>query len=108
MLATTGWMVDVRLKSPHRGAIQAVAEHFARYGYRCNRTVDMAAYDLTLMSHFTYWKLADCRIDAPSVPQMHAETIRGIFEKGVTVWDEPKEITEMHLFDNGPKKVVQL
>ena len=108
MLATTGWMVDVRLKTPHRGAVQAVSEHFARFGYRCNRTIDMAAYNLTLMTHFTYWKLADCRIDAPSVPQMHAETIRGIFEKGVTVWDEPKEITEMHLFDNGPKEVVEL
>lgn len=108
MLTTSGWFISVRVRGLNKGAAHRVAQFFARYGYACNRYVDMAAYRLDLMTHFTYWKLADVHIEAPRCPQMFVDTIRGIFESGTTVWGDPEEIPTMKLYENGPYEVVQL
>ena len=108
MLTTAGWAVWLRIRGLNSGAAHRVAQYFARYGYACNRYVDMAAYRLDLMTHFTYWKLADVHIEAPACPQMFVDTIRGIFESGTTVWGDPEEIPTMKIYENGPYEVVKL
>ena len=41
------------------------------------------------MNRFTYWKCTAVRASSSAVPQVYVETVRGILEKGVTVWHEP-------------------
>ena len=47
---------------------------------------------LSLMSDFTYWKLVECYLEKGDIPEAFKGTMRGIFEKGVTVWRSPDRI----------------
>ena len=55
---------------------------------------------LTLMSEFTYWKLAECYLEKADIPESFKGTIRGIFEKGVTVWRSPQRIGAVNVRNN--------
>ena len=44
---------------------------------------------LQCMKRFSYWKCLDVRIATAACPQFFVETLRGILEKGVTVWHDP-------------------
>ena len=48
------------------------------------------------MDRFSYWKCHDVRIVSSSCPQMYIDTIRGILEKGVTVWHSPMSDSEFY------------
>jgi hypothetical protein len=52
------------------------------------------------MSKFTYWKLTETYITAATIPESFKQVIRGIFEKGVTVWADPSYIGNTDLADN--------
>jgi hypothetical protein len=54
------------------------------------------------MSKFTYWKLSETYISAANMPESFKQTIRGIFEKGVTVWADPTYIGNTDIADNVP------
>jgi hypothetical protein len=45
-----------------------------------------------VMDKFTYWKLKETYITSSTCPEGFKQTIRGIFEKGVTVWSDPSDI----------------
>lgn len=62
-----------------------------RYGYVVNQFFSGKGLPagMRAMSRFTYWKCKDVRISGSGCPQYYIDTIRGIFEKGVTVWHEP-------------------
>ena len=63
---------------------------------------------LSLMSHFTYWKLTECYLERADMPETFKGTIRGIFEKGVTVWKSPGMIGTANVRKNridGSKEV---
>ena len=52
------------------------------------------------MTEFTYWKLVECYLEKGDIPESFKGTIRGIFEKGVTVWRSPDRIGRTALKDN--------
>lgn len=97
LLARYQWGVDLRVKLLDPAAMVAVGEYWLRYGYRVNRFANIPE-SLKVMTHFTYWKLKETYITSSRCPESFKQTIRGIFEKGVTVWNNPNDIGRI---DNG-------
>ena len=55
-----------------------------------------------VMDKFTYWKLQDSYVTEGDCPETFKETVRGIFEKGVTVWTNPLDIGTVDVTTNKP------
>lgn len=101
-LAIRGWAIHGKIKMPPRGAQRAIGEYWLRYGYAINRFVSMPR-DLRCMTIFTYWKVKETYILQAQCPEPIKQALRGIFEKGVTVWHEPSMIgNPSALEDNAP------
>lgn len=84
---------DVYVMVPSWGRALALADYFNRYGYTCNRLVDMSLVDnLCVMTHFAYWKLQDCVITDWKGDDSTRDVVRGIMERGVTVYRAPEDI----------------
>lgn len=75
-----------------------VGDFWLRYGYYVNRWME-PPQNLKCMSNFTYWKMQQVQVNG-TLPEVFKETIRGIFEKGVTVWTNPNNINSIDLADN--------
>lgn len=75
-----------------------VGDFWLRYGYYVNRWM-RPPQDLKCMSNFTYWKMQQVQVNG-TLPEVFKETIRGIFEKGVTVWTNPNNINNIDLANN--------
>lgn len=75
-----------------------VGDFWLRYGYYVNRWMQ-PPQNLKCMSNFTYWKMQQVQVNG-TLPEVFKETIRGIFEKGVTVWTNPNNINSIDLADN--------
>lgn len=71
--------------------IRKIGDYWLRYGYAVEMYIDMPE-SLMAMSRFTYWKLTETYINAAPMPELFKQAIRGIFEKGVTVWNHPDMI----------------
>lgn len=82
-----------------------VGDFWLRYGYYVNRWM-RPPQDLKCMSNFTYWKMQQVQVNG-ALPELFKETIRGIFEKGVTVWTDPGKINNIDLADNDIVKGVR-
>lgn len=104
-LTTIGWRVDFKWKTLSDNARRTIGDFWFRYGYAVNRFVKMPD-NLCPMSKFTYWKLQECYLTSSSCPELFKQTIRGIFEKGVTVWKNSAEIGNVDISTNGPKDMV--
>jgi hypothetical protein len=61
-----------------------------------------------VMTRFTYWKLRETYITAAQCPETFKQAIRGIFEKGVTVWNNPADIGNIDIADNAIVAGIQL
>lgn len=81
-----------------------IGEYWFRYGYAINRFI----YDIHIqcMTHFTYWKMTACNIRG-NIPEEYKLAIRGIFEKGTTVWEVPDEIENIDPVINEPVKGIK-
>lgn len=86
------------IKTPSPGQEKVLVGYFKRFGYRINELMDMPS-DLRLMTKFTYWKLQEAFLYG-NVTETAKETIRGIFERGVTVWGNPNDIQTFRYSDN--------
>ena len=86
--------IDCRVRLLSRNAMIRVGEFWLRYGYAMNCWVNVK--HLSLMTLFTYWKLAECYLERADMPESFKGTIRGIFEKGVTVWRNPSFIATVN------------
>jgi hypothetical protein len=64
--------------------------------------------DFQAMTKFTYWKLRETYIAAGPMPEIFRQTIRGIFEKGVTVWADADDIGMIDIATNTPKAGITL
>jgi hypothetical protein len=106
-LATYKWGYDLKLKMLQGGAMNIIGEYWLRYGYKINRFAHMPA-DLQVMTNFTYWKLKETYITSFSGPEKFKQAIRGIFEKGVTVWRDPANIGTLDIGTNYPVPGVTL
>ena len=75
-----------------------VGDFWLRYGYYVNRWI-RPPQDLKCMSEFTYWKMQQVQLFG-DIPELFKEALRGVFEKGVTVWTNPSNINNIDLADN--------
>jgi len=100
-LITTGLKLSLRFKTIDPSAIKVVGEYWLRYGYAV-RKFSLMPDSLMVMSKFTYWKLLETYIISSTMPEGFKQIIRGIFEKGVTVWADPSYIGVTDIADNEP------
>lgn len=81
----------VKWLMPDQASLQTVGEYWLRYGYAVQRFA-FVPNDYMVMDKFTYWKMKETYIRAAGMPESFKQAIRGIFEKGVTVWADPDDI----------------
>ena len=102
-----GYMgVRLKFKRLKLNFLRQVGDFWLRYGYYVNRWIVPPA-DLKCMENFTYWKMQSVSLSTSEVPELFKESIRGIFEKGVTVWSDPDKMYKIDLADNEPVKGVR-
>lgn len=106
-LAAFKWGVFTRFKGLQPAVQAAIGEFWLRYGYAINR-FGAVPDNFQVMSKFTYWKLRETYIISSTCPESFKQTIRGIFEKGVTVWTNPNEMGTIDIADNEPLEGVTL
>lgn len=85
----------VNYKTAGGAAMRTVCDFWARYGYKIQRfynfeNAKMPA--LKIMNHFSYWKVSETYITCAKANEGEKDAIRGVLEKGVTVWGKPSEI----------------
>ncbi|WP_288924196.1 hypothetical protein, partial [uncultured Bifidobacterium sp.] len=90
----------VRFKTCAPSALAAVGEYMLRYGYFVQRFLVPPA-NLMCMTRFTYWQMQECYIRG-TLPEQYRMTVKGIFEKGTTVWASPNDIGVLDWADNDP------
>lgn len=93
--------LSLRWKMIDPSAMATVCEYWLQFGYAVNRYARIPA-SLMVMSKFTYWKLSNTYIISGGMPEMMKQAIRGIFEKGVTVWSSPADIGAIDIANNTP------
>ena len=101
LFATYGWALTAKFRMISAGAVAAIGDYWLRYGYRINRWISVP-HSLMVMERFTYWKFSELSVTSTRIPELYRQTIRGIFEKGVTVWKNPDEIGNSVLHNNAP------
>lgn len=87
-------------KTLHDGEIARIGEFWLRYGYAIHSYLKPPT-NLHCMSKFTYWKMLETYVSA-NIPEYYKNVIRGMFEKGVTVWQNPNDIGKVDLATNTP------
>lgn len=100
-LVTENMNLTMRVKMVDQTSIALSGEYWLRYGYPVRRTAQIPN-DLRVMDRFSYWKLSEVYIRTAGMPETYKQTIRGILEKGVTVWNSPDDIGRIDFADNRP------
>lgn len=101
LIALDDNMCQVRLRRINDAAIRNIGEVWLRYGYYVQRYMTLPAR-LKCMSHFAYWKCQDVELVRGAMPEEFKLTLKGILEKGVTVWSDPNIIATCDKGDNAP------
>lgn len=83
-----GLQISLRWKMIDQATIRAIGDIWLRFGYKIQSFIQMPE-TFQVMTRFTYWKVMETYITAGNVPEGYKQAIRGIFEKGVTVWAHP-------------------
>lgn len=92
--------VLVRFKTCAPSALRAAGEYMLRYGYFVQRFVTPPD-SLECMEKFTYWQMQEAYVRG-TLPEEYRLTIKGMFERGVTVWNKPEYIGVTDWADNKP------
>lgn len=85
----------VNYKTAGGAAMRTVCDFWARYGYKIQRFYNFGNAKmpaLKIMNHFSYWKVSETYITCAKANEAEKDAIRGVLEKGVTVWGNPSEI----------------
>lgn len=93
--------VEYRVKVPDAAHIRAIGEYWLRYGYAFHAFMQ-PPQNLQAMTRATYWKVKECYIDSAQADEGSKQVIRGIMEKGVTVYNDPADIGTLDFADNKP------
>ena len=93
--------IYAKFRRVSEAAIRNIGEFWLRYGYYIQRFMQLPA-SLMCMTNFTYWKLHEFYLRSSTCPEEYRLTIKGIFEKGVTVWNDPAKIGVTDYADNDP------
>lgn len=91
--------VAFRVKTIDAAHVRTIGDYWLRYGYAVNQFATPPE-SLMCMTKFTYWKMSETYITGGDMPEGFRQAIRGMFEKGVTVWTNPDDIGNIDLGDN--------
>lgn len=91
----------IKWKTLDEAHYRLIGEYWLRYGYAV-RAFIKPPQSLHVMSKFTYWKMSETYIVGAPMPESHKQALRGMFEKGITLWANPNEIGQIDLADNHP------
>lgn len=92
--------VLVRFKTCAPSALRSAGEYMLRYGYFVQRFITPPA-SLECMEKFTFWQMQEAYVRG-TLPEEYRLTIKGMFERGVTVWARPEYIGVTDWADNEP------
>lgn len=95
----------VNYKTAGGAAMRTVCDFWARYGYKIQRFYNFGNAKmpaLKVMDHFSYWKVSETYITCAKANEAEKDAIRGVLEKGVTVWGNPSEIGNIAPVLNAP------
>lgn len=96
-----GFTVTYKTLGPSAAA--SVGDYFARYGYQVHRFLPLGTVrQMLCMSHFAYWKAKETNLTCAKANETERETMRGVIEKGVTLWGAPEYIGNTPVTDNQP------
>ena len=101
LYAINKWNVWRRYRQIMPAAMRDIGEFWLRYGYYVQRFLKPPTSWQT-MEHFTFWKMHELYIRSSTCPEEFKLAIKGIFEKGVTVWNNPDDIGAIDYADNNP------
>ena len=90
--------MTVKVVTEDNGAIAAAGDWMLRYGIASNKLYNQPV--LTPCKHYTYWHAADIWAVCPYVQNEQLQTIRSIFQNGVTIWKQPDEIGGDFIHEN--------
>lgn len=103
-LALTNWIFTSNTVLPEYQ--NSIADYWARFGYAINEYMVIGT-EFNLMTHFTYWMCEDVIIKnaAGNMSETNRMVIKGLFEKGVTVYSDPADIEgDISILDNNAPK----
>lgn len=85
--------ITVTYKTLAGASKETVADYFRRYGYAVQRFLPLGTVrHMLCMSKFAYWKCKETSITCGQANETEREAMRGVIEKGVTLWDAPEDI----------------
>lgn len=96
----------IKFKTLPQAAMANIGEYFLRYGCSVQRFLK-PPQNLQVMSRATYWKMSETFLSSATCPEPYRMTIRGIFEKGVTVYRNPDDIGNMDFADQQPLEGIE-
>lgn len=90
--------MTIKIVTEDNGAIAAAGDYMLRYGIASNKLYNKPS--LTPCKHFTYWHATDIWTICPLAQNEQLQTIRNIFNSGVTIWNRPEEVGGDFAHDN--------
>lgn len=90
--------MTIKIVTEDNGAISAAGDYMLRYGIASNRLYNKPT--LTACRHYTYWQSADIWLVSPFAQNAQLQTLRDVFNAGVTIWSRPEEVGMDFLHDN--------
>lgn len=66
-----------------------IDDFFSMYGYKVN---SVKLPNITGRKNWNYVKTVNCHFEGSNIPQEHLQTIRDIFNNGITLWHDPNTI----------------
>ena len=87
--------ITINFKMITRAAQERIADFWSRYGYQINEFMQGSfrpMRDLKVMTRFSYWKMRECYLQNSYANNDELMTIKGILERGTTVWGNPNYI----------------
>lgn len=94
-----GFGLWLKIKVPNAGKLLRIVWQWARYGYHTHESISHFRYML-YMSHVTYWKMLDVKFAYADMPEQFRRTIKGMFERGISLWHNPEHMTHFNWEDN--------
>ena len=93
--------IQFKIRTQRECDIAQAGDMMLRFGYALNQNWDVEESGLKVMKHFTYWKAKDVWVnDGSGVTNTAQYAIQSIFERGVTVWNDPDEIGKVGIYGN--------
>lgn len=90
--------MTIKIVTEDNGAIAAAGDYMLRYGIASNKLYNKPS--LTPCKHFAYWRSTDIWLICPFAQNEQLQTIKDIFNNGVTIWNRPEEIGSDFVHDN--------